>query len=96
LRDTGADHLNCARAEVSFAAMVLGANAEPCGDRPCPSDFVTAAWTPLCRGLLGNVTDTPAGHGRFRADGKYMSCEGHVSWACAHLLDILETTSSPT
>jgi C_GCAxxG_C_C family probable redox protein len=45
-----------------------------------------------CRELLGYVTDTPEGYDRFRADGKYVSCEGYVSWACDHLYDILKTT----
>jgi len=46
-----------------------------------------------CRELVGCVTDTPEGYDRFRARGKYVSCEGYVSWACDHLCDILETTS---
>ena len=46
-----------------------------------------------CRELVGYVTDTPEGYDTFRAGGKYVSCEGYVSWACDHLYDILETTS---
>jgi C_GCAxxG_C_C family probable redox protein len=46
-----------------------------------------------CRGLIGYVTDTPQDYERFKAEGKYASCEGYVSWTCDRLHDILETTS---
>ena len=45
-----------------------------------------------CRGLIGYATDTPEGYARFRAEGKYESCEGYVAWTCDHLHDILEIT----
>jgi C_GCAxxG_C_C family probable redox protein len=45
-----------------------------------------------CRELIGYGTDTAEGRDRFKADGKYASCEGYVSWACDHVCDILEQT----
>ena len=139
-RDMGPGHLNCAQAVVSFAAMVLGTDADSvvlaryfgggmtrtgqvCGalsgaalslglrdrcrglswpDGASPdtdklqqmfSRFEAEFGAMTCRGLIGYMTDTPEGYARFRAEGKYESCEGYVSWACDHLHDILETTS---
>lgn len=46
-----------------------------------------------CGALIGYGTGTHEGYKRFRADDKYASCEGYVSWACDHVLDILEPTS---
>ena len=44
-----------------------------------------------CGALVGYGIDTQEGYERFKADDKYVSCEGYVSWACDHLHEILLT-----
>lgn len=46
-----------------------------------------------CRELVGYCTDAAQDYERFKADGKYTSCQAYVSWTCEHLRDILETTT---
>jgi Putative redox-active protein (C_GCAxxG_C_C) len=42
-----------------------------------------------CRDLVGYPITTAEGYDRFRAEGKYESCERYVSWVCDRLYDIL-------
>ncbi len=44
-----------------------------------------------CGALVGYGIGTQQGYERFKADDKYVSCEGYVSWACDHLHEILLT-----
>jgi len=55
-------------------------------------EFEAKFGSTTCRALVGYLTDTAEGYERFKAEGKYASCEGYVSWACDHLYDILEAT----
>jgi C_GCAxxG_C_C family probable redox protein len=46
-----------------------------------------------CRELVGYRTDSIQAYERFKAEGKYQSCQAYVSWTCDQLPDILEATN---
>lgn len=52
-------------------------------------EFEATFGSTTCLGLIGYLTDTPEEYERFRAENKYESCTGYVSWACDHVYDII-------
>lgn len=45
--------------------------------------------TRTCIDLIGYELSTEESHDRYEAEGKHVSCEKYVSWACDHLYELL-------